>query len=1007
MPKREDIDSIKQKINLWGNEPAVLEEIGETIEDVQPPEPSIEEELKTGELDQEDLSLDDFLTQSGLDVEAEQENPEDVSVQPLSDESFSLDDLLDTPVPEEGGTEADDFSIPGDLNSFDDLDLNSLSGSDDEDPGLPDVEELPEADDLDDSSDTPLSDVEDFDGMDDLSMDTGTESDTDNEELEDLEGLSLDDELPGLDDLPGLPDNLDDLGDLGDLGDLVEVSDEDEDEDPGSDASVPSDEENLEELSELAPEEEGFDMVSPDEEFDLTSPDEDIPELGGFDEMSMDMEDEGESAQFSLDGFGDEFNFQEGISFEDDLDASLDSLDTLDDTFLMDDSEDLDLEEEDQFEISEEDLDALQESLRRLPLNLKVSIQDALALAEDLTSVRYRKLISMLIRGSSPRMINNEFFNITGKKIELPKGYQKLTGREFEVRKSGFFYQFFEKGWPFIRMVAVLLVLLGMTVFLSFQYVYRPLQAYIYYAQGKESIENDDYKNADSLFNKAYFGWSLGRLNIKGWPLKSKFLQYADTFRGRRAYSEAARMYEGLLGEYPDYVEGYHQYGLFLANIMGDYAKSAEVLSKGLNLDLYNYDLMVSLGDTYMLWADEDPDKLEDARFQYATALSRNDGDDEIILRMLRYFLKINDNSNISILSNIYSKKSKIKGDPRFIATTLSELGGYYIDRNQVSDAKDFLFKAEHIDVAVPDLHYQMARYFRRTYNPDQEKRALQKALYYLDQTQPLNRSQIYIKIAVYRRRGEISYDESDYDNAGVEFEAGIRVLEDSQVRGLIGTNSDMGELYADMGNLHYEIYNDLKGALNYYNLAEKNMFTTGDISYRKGYVYYDSHQYNQAVLEFESALKNLDNTRNTRFALANTLVKRQNLFGARTEYMNILRDLKKEESSLPFLAPQDIIEHRSLVNNFIHVYNNLAYVDYSLAIRGSDEAKRSQALLYLTKAADYADRITRDPETMVRSRPEDSLIFQNTMAIVKPTPDTDVFMYDEIPRTPEELITH
>ncbi|MDC7232023.1 MAG: hypothetical protein PQJ58_02235, partial [Spirochaetales bacterium] len=249
-------------------------------------------------------------------------------------------------------------------------------------------------------------------------------------------------------------------------------------------------------------------------------------------------------------------------------------------------------------------------------------------------------------------------------------------------------------------------------------------------------------------------------------------------------------------------------------------------------------------------------------------------------------------------------------------------------------------------------------------------------------------------------------YEEGSYTDAEVEFEAGIRLLEDSQVRGLIGTDPQMGELYADMGNLHYEIYNDLSGALNYYTLAEDNQFFNGDMSYKKGYIYYDKQNYDRAVLEFETALRTLSDRRNTQYALANTLVYRQNLFGARNQYMEILRELKREESSLPYLAPEDILEHRSLVNHFVRVYNNLAYVDYQLAGRSSDAAKQSQALLSLTRAADYADRLDRDPETKVRTRPEDSLVFQNTMAMVKPVPGTDVHMYDDIPRTPDELLS-
>ena len=107
MPTREDIDSFKQKVNLWGDEPAIMEALGEVIEDVLPPEPSLEDELESGELTQDDLSMDDFLSQAGLDVEDEPE--EDIP---------GLDDLLDEPpeetpsVPVTESPETDDFFSP-------------------------------------------------------------------------------------------------------------------------------------------------------------------------------------------------------------------------------------------------------------------------------------------------------------------------------------------------------------------------------------------------------------------------------------------------------------------------------------------------------------------------------------------------------------------------------------------------------------------------------------------------------------------------------------------------------------------------------------------------------------------------------------------------------------------------------------------------------------------------------------------------------------------------------
>ena len=380
----------------------------------------------------------------------------------------------------------------------------------------------------------------------------------------------------------------------------------------------------------------------------------------------------------------------------------------------MDDSEDLELEEEEKFEISEEDLDSIQESLRHLPLNLKIAIQNSLAEADDLTGVRYKKLISMLIKGSSPRQINTEYFNITGKKIELPRGYLKQSGQDFERKRSGFLYQFSEKGWPFVRLFSVILLFLGLTVYLSFHFLYRPVQALIYYNKGIESIGRDEFDEGEEFFRKAYFGWSLGALDIEGWRQKKRFLEYADAYSDRRAYPNTVMMYEGLIGEYPEYVKGYLEYGRFLSFIKGDYPKAVEILSMGLNRDMYNYDLMLALGDSYFNWSEEEPEKLEDARFQYATALSRNDGKDEVLLRMLSYFLRVGDDENIDILSNIYTKKSSIKGDTAYTARVLSDLGGYYIDKNQVSDAKDLLFKAESIDVSVPEVHYQLRPLFQK-----------------------------------------------------------------------------------------------------------------------------------------------------------------------------------------------------------------------------------------------------------------------------------------------------
>ena len=119
MPTREDIDGFKQKINLWGDEPAIMEALGESIEDVLPPEPTVEESLNLNELEQDELSMDDFLSQVGLDTEDTEEPSADEDAVPLPLDDLddvpaadSIPDIPDTKIPEE------DFSLPEDLSDL-------------------------------------------------------------------------------------------------------------------------------------------------------------------------------------------------------------------------------------------------------------------------------------------------------------------------------------------------------------------------------------------------------------------------------------------------------------------------------------------------------------------------------------------------------------------------------------------------------------------------------------------------------------------------------------------------------------------------------------------------------------------------------------------------------------------------------------------------------------------------------------------------------------------------
>lgn len=99
MPRIDDIDKFKQRLNSLSNESAMLEEIGEVIEDVPPPESAIDEDLNellgTAFSPDEDSRLDepsdDTDSSSGFDSAFAFDQSDESAAGPAESEDLSAD----------------------------------------------------------------------------------------------------------------------------------------------------------------------------------------------------------------------------------------------------------------------------------------------------------------------------------------------------------------------------------------------------------------------------------------------------------------------------------------------------------------------------------------------------------------------------------------------------------------------------------------------------------------------------------------------------------------------------------------------------------------------------------------------------------------------------------------------------------------------------------------------------------------------------------------------------
>jgi tetratricopeptide (TPR) repeat protein len=666
------------------------------------------------------------------------------------------------------------------------------------------------------------------------------------------------------------------------------------------------------------------------------------------------------------------------------------------------------------FEITEEDFASFKETLHGLPLNLKIEIEGVITEAKGTTD-EVEDLVRRLVARAPATDIAALVSRIVGTQIRIPRAYERRSGLEFETERQSFAYQFRENILPVLRLVALVVVAVGVLVLAGYYLVFRPLYGRALYREGLALIAEDQYDLGNRTFERA----------LEILPRTRWFYEYAEAFIAERQYTLAAEKYEQLIfGMSPEQRrffnellearqfgsllqsiqperQGVLDYARFVSETLGNYRKADLLLQIILFNNVADYDGWLAVGDNNMLWAEDEPSRFDDARVAYARLLERYGQTNELLFRMLTYFVRTDNLEEVLRLKDAFQAERRLAIEPE----RYSEMAGYLIDNSRLDDVEEVLFRVMETSPTLPDVHYQLARYYRVIGIRGSEEVALENARRFLEAARPLDGKLLGKLVDTHARTGENLYDAERFVDAQDSFAAAIENYEAGLRRRVLDPDPVYGRAYARLADILYYVGRQYDDALVYLNQAEANLYDEPNLDYKQGFILYRNGQLESALAEFrESATDPSASTNALLWATANTYYRRGNYFAAEAYYRELLGRVELQRDNIRFLLVDEDESHRSVIEYLIRVNNNLGVTLKSQYDTTLDTALFSGALVLLTEAIEYSENYTRDPDTLVRSSAV-NLPYLNQRGILYPTPEYSLQIFNELPEDLDDLV--
>ena len=652
-------------------------------------------------------------------------------------------------------------------------------------------------------------------------------------------------------------------------------------------------------------------------------------------------------------------------------------------------------DENDTLSISDEDYFDFLNKLESFPFNVQLAIQDYIANGDDRPENKMN-FIRFVLEKNSLKKVVNKLEKILNKSIPIPRGFQRQSVEEYEREKQTFNYWFMHRFLPVAVMSAIALILVFCISVLSWQFIYKPIRSESFYKTGYAYLENGQYETAIEKFNRA------GEYKRK----KKWYFSYARAFRAKKQFTAAEKMYIRLIYDFANDKQGGLEYADMLSTDLRNYEKAETVLRRRV-LDKYvnDKDGMLALGDVFMNWADEDPEKYGEAVKIYSRLIELYGENDTFLVRMMLYFIRTDNLAEVLNLKDHFSSRITKIG-----ASNLTELSGYLLEkrynpkpldseklRSKIDDVRMLLEKAVQIDKTMPEAYYNLGRFFIYNNKQDGAIENLTEAINLFKTAAPMTARRTVRYVDAMRLLGEQLVDQKKYLDAQTLYADALSIYRDYTAFKPLPPNKDIGKLYADYGDIDYFISYNFDSALDSYQNAVKELYNTPSVNYRIGYIHYQQENYRQAIEAMSRAYAEKVNDKNLLYGFGNAFFKRGDYFAALAAYEELLGLLNaqraRKEQALSNTRPDDA----AFIERYMHTANNLGATLSRLSERTGDSQKSGRALALYAEATRAWDALTRNPQTMIRAKSV-GLAYLNTQNMLNAKSSYQAEIYTDIP---------
>lgn len=637
-------------------------------------------------------------------------------------------------------------------------------------------------------------------------------------------------------------------------------------------------------------------------------------------------------------------------------------------------------------------------NLSEYPLNVRLAFED-LIVKNEFTDDAEFEIVEKILNKAPARQVASLLEKMLDISIPVPRNYEQRTAEEYEAYKKSLSYQLKNKIIPAVFACMILLVVgFGLFKFAK-NCIYIPAMANHLYKQGYTMLCADEYPQSEIKYEAA----KNYRVNKK-W-----FFKYARGYRERKQYIRAENTYMDILRYFRHDKTAGLEYARMELDDLANYEKAEEICRREvLDYHINDADGILLLGDIFLEWGTEkDPEKLEIAREQYATLIQLYKSTMLYQSRMMRYFIRTDNLTEVLNLKAFFLPKEK-----NLSAEDWTELSGYLLDklygplapsdeylRAYIEDVRLLLTRAYKLDPKSPNAAYNLSRYFIETNESHAAKDMLDITLTNFNNAPSLHRRDIYKYIDTYRLAGEEYAKVQEFLRAQEYYTDGITLyIAERDASGLEG-NKKIGQLFADQADMDYFITGDYDNALLNYIASVELENDNPSIRYKIGYIQYKKKNYSEALGSFMKAGNGNIKEPNLMLAMGNTLSLRGDNYAAQGYYENLIEKLDKTLDARGITFPQSKEEDHQLITTYLRAANNYGVTLYHLASRTGNSAFNAKAIVQFSQSVRAWDALTRNQVSMVRLGGS-NLAEENIKYITHPVPDFEPAIYTEIPST-------